>query len=831
MRPRCFNHGIRARGRFAGLMVFVLSWGIPIAGFGEATEVLGGPEADYIVRPPLADDTSGVMRWVWVQERMQVARRDAAVRVPVFFAAGECKDPHELVLVRWPSRQPVAVQVDDVRHGADGGVARLHLWFKTDVTAGETQRWALIRSERREQVEAAAIAAKVSDGELEVEAAGTKAVFYLDLARRGPLASLQLENGPALKFADGAGAACSWRNSTGADDSVKPGDGGSLAWGSGPVFAKVVARSAGKSTASEVEQVFRIFSDGTMNIIQSIRPRGNPERMTVKTQEFLSGRLTDSGALSVQSQSAGIVESLAEVHRGYQVDGLCAAGRSAGWLVVPGSLGGTAGRVKLESFRNFVLHAPATMTSGEGDARPHTVRGFWAEVTLYPAKREGDELARAVLLAASQPLVAAVDLPGLGVGAAVQRIEDNVREMKPTGWVNESVVRMLNGRIPPFPKRKWEAESSPAYWEAAAQRAKAKVTGQTDRRLAEDEKGRAAGPLDPYHITYGATGMGYWLMNDDLPGPLTASLRAELEAVRRQLTRTDEQGWPYLDVFARTQNMQMGPAFLALADRGADPALHRFYRDQLAAPQIAAVMLRGLRPYEGRPQNAPLPSDELYQGVVDFFLRATEFALNESLSFHPVAFGRHLDAIDVNADLYHPAHAKASELNDGFAHANFFRMQSHLHRWLNWGPAPFMALLQQPVEDGQVPGSTEVWYYADALAGHWKNWPDQSWLFLAAKLPAKAAAYAPSSRPEPVKEVRVSREGNGNHLAWAKIAPAVAYRVYRLRPGRPPVWLNSPYISGATANPERTEWHDEEGNSSDRYRIHAIDAAGRESGW
>lgn len=807
------------------------SWLSAGAAEGGSPQIFFGPVADYELPPPKATaPTDEVMRWVWVQERMQIGRKGAAVRVPVFFSAGECHDPGEVALVRWPSRESVPVQWDDVRRGPDGGVARLHLWFNTDLAPGENQRWALVKRSAAVASRTSLLTSTVADGKLAVSASGTKVLFHLDVSRRAALAALEMEDGPSLQFSDGAGAEVEM-SSSGEADRIAAGDGGALEWASGPVFAKIVIRARGKRSACEVEQVVRIFSDGTVNVGQSVRPASSERPVNLKSQEFLSGRLAGNAELSVRAQPAGIVDSLLDVHRGYLVDGLLEGTHPRGWLVVPGWLGGTAGRVEVSSRRDFRVHAPGGITSSEGDARAGTVRAFWAEVTFIPARRDGQNLARSDLLAAAQPLVGIVDRPGVDLTAAVKRIEDNVREMKPVGWANETAVRSLNGRTEPFPKRNWAVEKTPDHWVAAAQKARAKVTGGSDRRLAEDEKGRAAGSLDPYHLTYGETAVGYWLMNDAMPEPARASIRAQLTAVRRELARTNEQGWPYLDVFARTQNMQMGPPFLALADHGIDSELQRFCRDQLAAPHLAAVMLRGLRPYEGRPQNNPVPSDELYQGVVDFFLRATELALNESLGLNPVAFGRYLDAIDVNADLYHPAHARASEQADGFARANFFRMQSHLHRWLNWGPAPLIALLQPPVADGIVPGTTEVWHYANALAGHWKNWPDQSWLFLAAKLPEKAAVYHPPPRLAAVKDVRIRRDGKGNHLAWDKDPAAVSYRIYRLRPKQPPVWLNSPYVSGRPVADSGLEWNDDEGNSDDRYRIHVVDAGGHESGW
>src|SRR4051812_33533300 len=103
-----------------------------------AGAVFEGPIAAYEDVPPVESapagaDTKDVLRWIWVEERMNVARHDAPVRVPVFFAAGECHGPDELAIVRWPSREAVEIQADDIRRGPDGGLARLHLWFTANL--------------------------------------------------------------------------------------------------------------------------------------------------------------------------------------------------------------------------------------------------------------------------------------------------------------------------------------------------------------------------------------------------------------------------------------------------------------------------------------------------------------------------------------------------------------------------------------------------------------------------------------------------------------------------------------------------------------------------
>jgi hypothetical protein len=796
-------------------------------------EIFCGPTAEYEVVPPVFPsrpdpDTADVVRWIWVEERMNVARQDAPVRAPVFLAAGECRDPDDLILVRWPSREVIPTQADDVRRGKDGDIARLHLWFTIDLRGGDRVRLALVRRKAEKMAAATRIVTRVVGSRLQVHAGKLSAFFDTSGDGRKPLMALQLSDGPMADFNGGIGPSVSWKGVSGPKSEITQSS--PVLWGTGPVFAKISAQFRDESGAV-VTDSFRVFADGSLNLIQTIKPPDQITGPTLIEQDFLNGRIESKNPLTVQPQTAEIVDSLVDVHSGYVVDALLAAEKSNGWLVVPGSLGGVAGRVMLDRDGQFRIQGPADLTRGAGDARPGTVKAFWAELNLVPAHREGNGLERAALLAAGQPLVGVVERPGVSLAMAASRIRDNVKEMKPVGWINESLVRFLDGKTNPFPKRNWTAESDPDSWVASAEKAKAKVMGNSSRPLQDAEKGRAAGPLDPYHFTYGTTALVYWLLHDDLPGPVLNSLRAQMEAVRRELGRTNEEGWPYLDVFFRTQNMQMGPPLLTLADAGSDPGLRRYYRDQLSAPTLAAVMLRGLRPYAGSPQSKPGESDSLYQGVVDFMLRATELSLNESLGLQPVAYGRYLDAVDVNADLFHPAHPRSEDAGGIFARANFFRTQSHLHRWLAWGPTPFIALLQTPPQEGSsFPGATEAWQFANLLSGRWKNWPDQSWLFLASALPEKAATYDPRPRPAAVTTVRIQHRDDGNRITWDSRADAVAYRLYRIRHGAPPQWIGSPYRGGKHLD-DGTDRIDPEGNAGDAYIVHVLDKDGQESPW
>ena len=811
---------------FFGFFCLAILTGSPDM-FGTVDAIWQAPPAAYEQRftaPAAEPGPEGLLRWVWVEERASVARHGSPVRVPVFLAAGECRDADELVLLEWPSGRPVAFQADDVRAGPDGGLARLHLWFSIDLVSGEARRFALVRRAPSSMPPGAPVDIRPVNNRLVIERSSTRVEFFVNPPAGGPVASIALAGGPALVFPAGASGGATISVGDGPSGPADPG-GGQLAWAAGPIFTKVTFRTH-LGPSAQLEQDYRLFSGGSLDLIQIIAA-DDPGGMVVADQEFLRGTLDSGQVPRIERCPAGIVPVLADLHPGYGLDSIVDPAQPNAWLVVPGTLGGSAGRVELNAQREFRLKAPGPLDPEVPGAKAPGLRAFWSEVTLVPVARPAGRSVRAV----AQPLVGVVEEPGMSVAAATARIQDNVREMKPVGWVNATVVRRLEGNRHPFPRRPWESEADPAAWVASAQQATAKVLAGADRPLAEDEKGRAAGSLDPYHITYEETGLLPWLTGDEMPGPVVASLRAQLAAVRIRLGRTDEMGWPYLDVYSRTQNMQMGPAVLAVVDSGTDPALRQFYRDQLSSPVLSAVMLRAFRPYEGRVQDQPAFSDTIYQAVVDFFIRAAELETNEALGYCPVAYGRYLDAVDVTADLYHRGQARDPDPPGRFARANFFRAQSHLHRWLMWGPAPFIALLAPPHDGSVVPGSSEAWHFADDLAGRWKNWPDQSWLFLASVLSERARGYAPAPRPGKVGPVTVQPLPEGNGISWPPLMGVAGYRLYRLRPGSPPQWLNSPYLGAAPLPAGTTEWRDAGGAAGDRYEVHAVDEAGREGSW
>src|SRR5690606_33142767 len=108
--------------------------------------------------------------------------------------------------------------------------------------------------------------------------------------------------------------------------------------------------------------------------------------MTLTGQSFIRGKLSSREELSLGTESAGLMDSLAGVHPGYALDTVLSGKKSKGWLVVPGTLGGVAGRVVLNRDGDFQVQAPGKLTRDSGDARVGSVRAFWSEVTFIPAR-------------------------------------------------------------------------------------------------------------------------------------------------------------------------------------------------------------------------------------------------------------------------------------------------------------------------------------------------------------------------------------------------------------------------------------------------------------
>jgi hypothetical protein len=298
--------------------------------------------------------------------------------------------------------------------------------------------------------------------------------------------------------------------------------------------------------------------------------------------------------------------------------------------------------------------------------------------------------------------------------------------------------------------------------------------------------------------------------------------------------KADKAGWPYVDCFSRTLNMQLGPVLFGLTAGAAAgrKELVQFYRDLAVSAPVQGVFGRAQRPYTGAPAKSADQSDYLYQSVCDFWLRTSELLANEDLQLHPLVYSRYTDCIDVMADVYHGVAARDKKDAPGFPRANFFRGQTHTHRWLGWNCSPYIRLLEQ-VDPAGSPGLTEAIRYSDAMKGRWKNWPDLTFYILADLLVRDGLnRYRAPQLPGTPTGLTVTRNGSANDLSWQSSEAATGYRIYRAKsPGGPYQWLNSPYLAPAGTVVTKTTFHDENADADAHYIVTAVDANGRESRW
>jgi hypothetical protein len=172
-----------------------------------------------------------------------------------------------------------------------------------------------------------------------------------------------------------------------------------------------------------------------------------------------------------------------------------------------------------------------------------------------------------------------------------------------------------------------------------------------------------------------------------------------------------------------------------------------------------------------------------------------ELCCNEDLGLHPSIFGRYLDTIDVNADIYQAKINDAGERIPTWWRATFHRSQSHEHRWEAWAAGPFLGMLADAPNGGRV-GLTEACYFMQRDVGKAVSYNDLGYVFLSGVVMAKALPqYQPAVRPPLPANVQVKQAGGKNVVTWDEVKGEVAgYRVYRAEQiGGPWTWVNSPY--------------------------------------
>lgn len=786
---------------------------------------------------PLASRTRGgetePLRLLSVEERVGVAREKALVRVPVFFCAGECRDPDELAVVpeEAPGGPPLAVQLDDVRRGPDGGVSRLHVWFETDIGAWAKRCFLLVRrTGAKGRDEPAPVKVTVDDAGLTIESRRTRAQWnaHGGLTRietdgeRWDWAEPGARPDVRVRYHDKRGGV-DFSGATKAD----------VRWATGPLFAKVVVVHEGADGA-RLEQVWRVPRDGRELVLTSAVFLGPRPGGKVVENRVLAGK--PQGAVQLVDVPSGVRPDLRAVHL-YPVNAWTRDG--AALLAEPLVLGGSNGRWQLAKDGTLLLHGFRGVERGKSEQE--TLHAFWTEMRLVPVSGADIDTLWRAHLATVQPLVAVVDDPAATRDQLHEALQAVVRPMKPVNWAQEA-ARFQVLDAPAKRDAVWRSRPNAKETDVAAlvhsgENAWAKLSEHGRRKLREDEKSRASGLLDPYHITYTLGAAAALAALPDASPKVDAALRATAEAAREFLGRADENGFPYVDCFSRTLNMQTGPVLFGLAAKGEDGEARErraFYRDVATAPVVLGIVGRGQRPYVATRREKPDYSDYLYQAISDFWLRTAELLGHEDLQLHPLTFARYTDCIDVLADRYHALDSRDRDGSAGPVRANFFRGQGHTHRWLGWSCAPFVRLLEEPRE-ARATGLTEAIYYARSREGRWNNWPDLTFYALTDLLmhALRVEARKPALPPRPTA-LRAQVGSQGVELSWAPVRDAVRYRVMRAPADTDDwVWLNSPYAREKTAQIVNadTRFVDPQGRAGERYIVFAEDIAGRASAW
>jgi hypothetical protein len=354
--------------------------------------------------------------------------------------------------------------------------------------------------------------------------------------------------------------------------------------------------------------------------------------------------------------------------------------------------------------------------------------------------------------------------------------------------------------------------------------------------LRQDQITSAAGPLDSYGITQSMSPYAFLADAGFGVKELTADALAVSRASRTINGKVNEFGFPFINEFYTAFNMQGGSIILGLyaGAKTGDPVLMQYYRDVARSSAVLDIYGHGQRSYPGNPA-PPGNSDMLYECVSDFWVRNAALVSGEDLWQHPAVFGRFLDAIDVNADLYdHPVGGYKKVEYPASGRANVFRTQNHDHRWGYWIAAPYLGVLAHP-EDGGAVGISESIYWARTSQNEYLNWPDATILFLAdIDQRLLLRSYTAPKEPALPANVRTEHGADGNTVRWtpSTSADVIGYRVYRSDfVGGPITFVNSPYwpVPGKLATGDR--YVDPDGKAGQVYFVTAVDKDLRESRW
>jgi hypothetical protein len=801
----------------------------------------------------------GPMRVLTVEERVGEARRCELVRVPLFFHDGECADPAALAVYAADDakrERPIPYQADDIRRDPAGKVSRMHIYFTVDIAPWERKQFSVLPG-RNPAAALPPMSVAEAAGRVILAGDDIKMTFFTQGPRAGAVAAVET---PLGRVAVGEGglvprltlirqaADCKVLRSTpvsyAAPGQLEVRD---LRWADGPLFAKLILRIGPKGVPDSAEFTYLVPRKGAEIVLtERLMPDGPETAEVVGASDnvLLAGGLVLGDAAADQQMvavSAGLRRMTRDEHA-YTIAALVNPKAGLSLIAVPYVLPG--GGLKAGDAGEVLLNGPSFHRETGGNSK--TLRVFWGQMRLALSKATAEEDLWRVARRNFQSLTAVVDEPGVTPDvfhADATEVVKKFREIKYWGsnWVQNAAMLYLErnqaGLAKLLEKSPKEAETTLERWTAPPTPAPAKANAsKSDAAKAAPKKpaNPGPGPLDPYMITYGASAavqLGVWVAPSDR---IDKYCRAVAQAERQANGRADVQGFPFIKCFATALNMQVGSYMMGIysAKKLGDPDLLQYYRDTARTAPVLGIFGRGQRPYTGC-ITGPGTTDLLYECLSDIWLRSIELATGEDLWMHPAVFGRYFDCVDVTADLQHRTVGDPGTKLPSWWRANFFRGQSHDHRWENWDAAPYLGMFAR-AGDGPPVGLTEACYFMRHRVGRDVNWSELLPMFLAdINLREGLRRYRPESAPPLPAGVEVKRAAAGNVVAWKPVAGEIlGYRIYRAEKiGGPWTFVNSPYAEKPATLVAGTTFTDPEGRPGHLYFVTAVDKSRRESRW
>ncbi len=836
----------------------ILLAGAAVGASAADDDVFGAPPAPMTMALRAgAPRTNGLLRLLTVEERVGVGRSNELVRAPLFLHAGECAAPDALALYAAEDvrcERPLPWQADDIRRDATGAVSRLHLYFEADLAPWQRRQF-LLYARTHGAPAMPAVPMEVRDGRVTLRGADLAVTFLADGPRAGGIVALESAAGAVAIPSGVLGPRVTLRRQdvelrTMRETPVSYAEPASmevraLRYGTGPLFAKWVVRIGPPGVPDAAEYTYRLPRRGGL-LIQTARflPEEPDSLQVVGTTggDLLHGRLVlgrDAAGLRVVDVPAGLRRLLRRAS-GHQNQALVHAASGVSLLAIPYVQSG-ASAIVLGADGTVAFAGPRTFTRHE-DGDSGSIRAFWCETRYVFGRAVTVDALWLASLPHMQTLTAIVDEPGIGpvdltlelaaLAPSFRKITNWGRGWQQTAAIayierNEGEWRRILAGVAAGRAGDRSDETSVDHWLPGWARV---GPGETPRRPSgwKIDYGR----MDPYHIGFAAGSMPAFAATLAPSERLDRICLAVARASRLTNGSVDGYGMPYLNCFSTAFNMQAGSVLFGLHSGRAmdDPGLSQFYRDVTRQNGVLAIYGRGQRAYTSALRGAG-QSDLLYEAISDFWLRTAELHTGEDLWLHPAVYGRYTDAIDVCADLCHRAPG-ATDIAS-WPRANFFRTQTHDHRWEAWDAAPYVGLFRV-AGDPVPPGLTEAAYFVRHRVGRHVNWSELFNHFHAAvNLNAARQRYQPLVAPPLPAGVTVAAARPGRRVTWEPAAGAATYRIYRSeQEGGPWTLLNSPYVVGrARETLTVCSYEDARGAAAHVYHVTALDARGIESRW